>query len=92
MTKTAESMKSVLSLAYQHCAGTLPEGKRVEIDALDTELFRMNEIQKATRAVLDRINISEKFSGAEVREVMRFFLTGNAPDFAAYVERFVIKN
>lgn len=89
MTKTSESMKSRLSLAYQHCAGTLPEEQRIEIDALDSELYRFQEIQKAVRPILDRIEIGRKFSGAEVREVLKFFIGGNAPDFAAYADRFI---
>lgn len=91
MVATGESMKSKLGMAYQHCAGTLPEELKIEIDALDSELFRLDEIKKAVRPILDRINISEKFTGAEVREVLKFFIGGNAPDFAGYTERFTTK-
>lgn len=91
MISTAESMKSQLAKAYMHCAGTLPEAQRIDIDSLDTELYRIDEIKKAVRPVLDRVNIGEKFTGAEVREVLRYFVSGNAMDFAAYIERFVQK-
>jgi hypothetical protein len=91
MVKTAESMKSALSKAYLHCAGTLPKEQRVDIDALDTELFRLDEIKKATAGIVDRIEAGAQFSGGEIREVFRLFLTGNAVDYANYITRFAPK-
>lgn len=89
MVKTGESMKSSLGKAYLHCAGTLPKEQRVDIDALDTELFRLEEMKKATLPIVDRIDAGATFSGGEIREVLRMFLTGNATDYAKYIERFV---
>lgn len=91
MEKTAESMKSELSKAYLHCAGKLPEGQRIDIDALDTELFRVSEIKKALRPIVDRVDVGATFSGGEVRELMNLFLTGSGVDFAKYIERFASK-
>lgn len=91
MEKTADSMKSTLAKAYLHCAGKLPEGQRIEIDALDTELFRLEEIKKALRPVVDRVEVGATFSGGEVRELMSLFLTASGIDFAKYIERFASK-
>lgn len=91
MTKTAESMKSDLAKAYLHCAGSLPDGQRIDIDALDTELYRLDQIKKAVRPVIERIEVGAKFSGGEVREILKFFLAGNGPEVETYLARFVPK-
>lgn len=91
MKNTADSMKSTLSKAYLHCAGELPEGQRADIDALDTELFRLEELKKALRPIVDRVEVGATFSGGEVRELMSLFLTGSGEEFAKYIARFATK-
>lgn len=88
MKSTAGLLKSDLRKAYSHCAGTLAQGEDAFVHELDVEMYRLEEIKKATAAAVDRINITSQFSGAEVREVMRMFLAGHATDYQEYIKRF----
>jgi hypothetical protein len=88
MNELGDMMESPLKLAYKHCAGTLKDEEKRQVDALDVELKRLLNIQSDTRSVVDRVKIDATFTGAEVREVLRFIIGGHAADYKKYVERF----
>lgn len=88
MKSAGDAMKSGLRDVYHHCAGLLSPEKVGAIDALDVELFRLEQIKKATREVVDKVEVGAQFSGGEVRELLNLLLNGNGPDFASYVKRF----
>lgn len=83
MADVAETMKSRLSVAYKHCSGNLSDGEKGQIDALDTEMYRTERISAIARNNLDRI---EK---EEIRELVRFFVSGTEAEFEQYIKRFV---
>lgn len=91
MEGAAGSLKSTLSNVYLHCAGKLPKAKFVEIESLDIEIDRLDMVKQTIREMVDRVDLKGKFGGGEVRELLKLFLSGNGPDFAAYVKRFEVK-
>lgn len=91
MENVSRTMNSDLSKVFLACAGKLEKDK-IDLDAMDTELCRIEAIKKATRAIVDIVDISATFSGGEVREILRYILSGPATDFEAYVKRFAVKS
>lgn len=83
MADSADQFKSRLSVAYRHCAGTISDSEKNQIDALDTELFRQERIAAIARNNLDRIETEE------IRELVRFFVSGTEAEFEQYIKRFV---
>lgn len=90
MVKVADSLKSPLANAYRHCAGTLTDAEKGQIDALDTELFRQEAVKSAIRPVVDKIDLNATFKGGELKEVLRIVLAGTGEEMTKYLERFVV--
>lgn len=89
--KQAGTMKSQMSVALLSAAGKLDAKDRPKLDIWDTELFRLEQIQKTAQTIVDRVDTSRKFGGGEVRTLIEFFIKGTDADFTKYTERFLQK-
>lgn len=83
MTDTADGMKSVARVFYQHCAGTLSDSDKAKILEVDSEIYRSTKVRDAIVSALDTI------VNPEVKELLTSIAYKGEADVKSALEKFV---